>query len=54
MATCIGHLQIAEIILARLPRLDETTFPFCSIAPDSGIHNADWSEFESLKEEMII
>ncbi len=49
MGTWIAHLRVAEKVLAALPYLDETTFTFGSLAPDSGIPNADWSQFDPPK-----
>ncbi len=50
MATWIGHLRIAENLLKRMPELDEAAFTFGSIAPDSGVPNADWTRFDPPKE----
>src|SRR5262245_47564105 len=50
MATWIGHLRIAEKLLAELPALDEAAFTLGSLGPDSGLPNADWSEFDPPKE----
>lgn len=49
MATWIGHLRVAEALLDALPALDETAFALGSLAPDSGVPNADWSEFDPPK-----
>jgi hypothetical protein len=49
MGTWIAHLRIAEKILGALPQLNETMFTFGSLAPDSGMPNADWSKFEPPK-----
>ena len=50
MTTWISHLRIAENLLAHLTGLDETSFTFGNIAPDSGLPNADWTEFDPPKE----
>lgn len=49
MGTWISHLRIAENLLASIPGLDEATFTFGSLAPDSGLPNADWSVFDPPK-----
>lgn len=49
MATWIAHLRIAEKLLEALPELDERSFTFGSLAPDSGKPNADWSAFDPPK-----
>ncbi len=50
MGTWMSHLRIAEQLVSVLPGLDETAFVFGSLAPDSGLPNADWSVFEPPKE----
>lgn len=50
MGTWISHLRIAENILRVCPNLDETAFTFGSLAPDSGLPNADWTQFDPPKE----
>ncbi len=50
MGTWICHLRIAETLLESLPELDETAFTFGNLAPDSGVPNADWSQFDPPKE----
>jgi len=45
MATWIVHLRIAEKIIASIPGLDETLFAIGNIAPDSGIPDANWENF---------
>jgi len=50
MGTWISHLRIAENLLAYFPELDEVTFAFGNLSPDSGIPNADWTEFDPPKE----
>lgn len=50
MGTWISHLRIAESLLQHFPNLDEVTFAFGNLSPDSGIPNADWTEFDPPKE----
>jgi len=50
MGTWISHLRIAENLLTHFPNLDEVTFAFGNLSPDSGIPNADWTEFDPPKE----
>jgi len=50
MGTWISHLRIAERLLRHLPELNEVTFTFGNLSPDSGIANADWTEFDPPKE----
>ena len=50
MGTWICHLRIVENLLITLPHLDETAFTFGNLAPDSGIPNADWTQFDPPKE----
>jgi hypothetical protein len=50
MGTWISHLRIAEKLLHHFPDLDEVTFTFGNLSPDSGIPNADWTEFNPPKE----
>lgn len=50
MGTWIFHLRIAENLLHSFPGLDESTFAFGNLSPDSGIPNADWTEFDPPKE----
>jgi len=49
MGTWICHLRVGEHLLERLPHLDETAFILGSLAPDSGIPNADWTVFDPPK-----
>ena len=49
MASWMIHLRIADALLMRLHRIDETAFVMGNIAPDSGVPNADWSEFHPSK-----
>ena len=50
MGTWICHLRIAEKLLPHFPKLDKTLFTFGSLAPDSGIPNETWTEFDPPKE----
>lgn len=50
MGTWISHLRIAESLLHHFPGLDEVTFTFGNLSPDSGIPNADWTAFDPPKE----
>jgi hypothetical protein len=50
MGTWITHLRIAETLLKYIPELDEVTFTFGNLSPDSGIPNADWTAFDPPKE----
>lgn len=50
MGTWICHLRIAEKLLPHFPELDKTLFTFGNLAPDSGIPNEDWTEFDPPKE----
>ena len=50
MGTWISHLRVAENLLSYFPKLDEVTFTFGNLSPDSGIPNADWTEFDPPKE----
>ncbi len=43
------HLRIADDLLMRLQRIDETAFVVGNIAPDSGVPNSDCSEFHPPK-----
>jgi hypothetical protein len=49
MGTWISHLRIAENLFSSIPNLDETAFTFGNLAPDSGLPNADWTEFDPPK-----
>jgi hypothetical protein len=49
MAPWIAHLRIAEA-LTPLGATDKTAFAYGSLAPDSGIPNADWTAFDPPKE----
>ena len=50
MGTWISHLRIAESLLQHFSGLDEVTFAFGNLSPDSGVPNADWTEFDPPKE----
>lgn len=50
MGTWISHLRIAEKLLGHFKELDEITFTFGNLSPDSGIPNSDWTEFDPPKE----
>lgn len=50
MGTWISHLRVAENLLPHFPDLDRVTFAFGNLSPDSGIPNADWTEFDPPKE----
>lgn len=50
MGTWICHLRIAEKLLPHFPKLDKTLFTFGNLAPDSGIPNENWTEFDPPKE----
>ncbi|MBN8654736.1 MAG: zinc dependent phospholipase C family protein [Anaerolineae bacterium] len=50
MGTWICHLRIAEKLLDHFPELDKVTFTFGNLAPDSGIPNENWTEFDPPKE----
>ena len=50
MGTWISHLRVAENLLAHFPEVDEVAFTFGNLSPDSGIPNADWTEFDPPKE----
>lgn len=46
MATWIVHLRIAENLLGLIDGLDETYFSIGNIAPDSGIPDENWENFD--------
>ncbi len=50
MGTWICHLRIAEKLLPHLPKVDNILFTFGNLAPDSGVPNEDWTEFDPPKE----
>ena len=45
MASWMVHLRIADRLLDQIPDLSPVEFIVGSIAPDSGVPNADWSNF---------
>ena len=45
MATWIAHLRIAENLLACIPNLNPGQFAIGNLAPDSGIPDENWEEF---------
>ena len=45
MASWMIHLRIADQLADRVKDLDDTAFVMGSIAPDSGVPNADWSAY---------
>ena len=49
MASWMIHLRIADELLMRLPRIDETAFVMGNIVPDSGVPNSDWTEYHPPK-----
>jgi hypothetical protein len=50
MGTWICHLRITEKLLPHFPELDKVAFTFGNLAPDSGIPNETWTEFDPPKE----
>ena len=50
VGTWISHLRITENLLPYFPNVDEVTFTFGNLSPDSGVPNADWTEFDPPKE----
>jgi hypothetical protein len=50
MGTWISHLRVAENLLHHFTDVDEVAFAFGNLSPDSGIPNADWTEFDPPKE----
>lgn len=50
MATWIAHLRIAEQIFLKLPALDEVSFLYGNLAPDSGYPNEDRTQFVPPKQ----
>src|SRR5574341_657404 len=50
MGTWISHLRVAESLLGYFRELDEVTFSFGNLSPDSGIPNHDWTQFDPPKE----
>ena len=45
MASWIVHLRIAEMILSHLPELDAGQFAIGNVAPDSGVPDENWENF---------
>ena len=45
MASWMIHLRVADLLMDRIPGLDEVAFVMGNIAPDSGIPNADWTAY---------
>jgi hypothetical protein len=50
MGTWISHLRIAETLINSYPEVNEVTFIFGNLSPDSGIPNEDWTRFDPPKE----
>jgi hypothetical protein len=50
MATWIAHLRLAENLLETIGGLDAPSFALGNIAPDSGIPDEKWENFEPPKE----
>lgn len=50
MGTWICHLRIAEKLLPHFSNVDKGTFTYGNLAPDSGIPNETWTEFDPPKE----
>lgn len=50
MGTWISHLRVAEQLVGHFPKLDEVTFAFGNLSPDSGIPNEDWTQFDPPKQ----
>jgi hypothetical protein len=46
MATWIVHLRIAEKLLEQIPGLDAGQFAIGNVAPDSGIPDENWENFD--------
>jgi len=46
MATWIVHLRLAENLLLLIPALDEQCFAIGNLAPDSGVPDENWENFE--------
>jgi len=46
MASWIVHLRIAENLLKTIPGLDPSLFAIGNIAPDSGLPDAEWKNFD--------
>ena len=50
MASWMIHLRVADLLMDRIPGLDETAFVMGNIAPDSGVPNSDWTKFQPPKD----
>jgi hypothetical protein len=50
MGTWISHLRVAENLLKHFPEVEEVTFTFGNLSPDSGIPDEDWTVFDPPKE----
>ena len=49
MASWMVHLRLAEKLLENIEGLDAEQFGIGNVAPDSGIPNKDWTEFNPPK-----
>lgn len=49
MASWMIHLRVADLLMDRIPGLDETAFVMGNIAPDSGVPNTDWTAYSPPK-----
>lgn len=52
MATWIVHLRLAENLLQMIDKLDESFFAIGNIAPDSGIPDENWENFNPSPEVL--
>lgn len=50
MATWMVHLRVAEKVLERIPALDAGQFAIGNVAPDSGLPDENWENFDPPKE----
>lgn len=46
MATWIAHLRIAEKLLEHIPNIDPAQFAVGNLAPDSGLPDENWENFD--------
>jgi hypothetical protein len=46
MATWIVHLRLAEALLREIPNLDAGSFAIGNVAPDSGMPDENWENFQ--------
>jgi len=46
VTTWISHLRIAESLLDDIPGLDHEAFAIGNLAPDSGVPNENWTDFD--------